>query len=153
MKKYFYTPKTFSKNRAMGCGLETKQSHYCLWFSSLLALVKKNYEVQKCNDYSAAPTAKYLEGGETFEANLSSCFTQSISAAAWRKAIYSLQKYSKAKDKQSICFINTFSSRTEFRDATMHNWKSGSTCQYTIPQLPLSFLRFHFARHVKKWYC
>ena len=83
-------------------GLETKQSHFCSWFSSLSVLVKKNYEEKNCNDYSVTPIAKYLESGETFEANLSSCFTQSISAAAGRKAIYSLQKYSKAKDKQSI---------------------------------------------------
>ena len=83
-------------------GLKTKQSHFCSWFSSLSVLVKKNYEEKNCNDYSVTPIAKYLESGETFEANLSSCFTQSISAAAGRKAIYSLQKYSKAKDKQSI---------------------------------------------------
>ena len=102
MKKYHYTLKTFCKNRAIGCGLETKQSHFCSWFSSLSVLVNKNYEEQNCNDYSAAPTAKYLEGRETFEANLSSCLTQSISTAAGRKAIYSLQKHSKAKDKQSI---------------------------------------------------
>ena len=100
MKKCFYALKTLSKNRAIGCGLETKQSHFCSWFSQVL--VNKNYEEQNCNDYSVTPTAKYLESGEPFEANLSSCFTQSISAAAGRKAIYSLQKYSKAKDKQSI---------------------------------------------------
>ena len=102
MKKCFYTLKTLSKNRAIGFGLETKQSHFCSWFSSLSVLVNNNYEEQNCNYYSVTPTAKYLESGETFEANLSSCFTQSISAAAGRKAIYSLQKYSKAKDKQSI---------------------------------------------------